>query len=196
MVSNKKKKIKQNAIWRHILLVICGLLLGINIYLTNAYNLLGNKLPMPFGYGTAVVFSGSMEPTFSKDDLIIVKKKDSFDIGDIVVYQSNDSLVVHRVVSMDGDMVVTKGDANNIEDASFDKIAIKGVVIGCIPSLGVFVNAIKTPTGTIVVLLCAFLLIELSFRKQKASDDKRIEDIKAEIRRLREEKEDDDEKYK
>lgn len=196
MVSNKKKKIKQNAIWRHILLVICGLLLGINIYLTNAYNLLGNKLPMPFGYGTAVVLSGSMEPTFSKDDLIIVKKKDSFDIGDIVVYQSNDSLVVHRVVSMDGDMVVTKGDANNIEDASFDKIAIKGVVIGCIPSLGVFVNAIKTPTGTIVVLLCAFLLIELSFRKQKASDDKRIEDIKAEIRRLREEKEDYDEKYK
>ena len=196
MVSNKKKKIKQNAIWRHILLVICGLLLGINIYLTNAYNLLGNKLPMPFGYGTAVVLSGSMEPTFSKDDLIIVKKKDSFDIGDIVVYQSNDSLVVHRVVYMDGDMVVTKGDANNIEDASFDKIAIKGVVIGCIPSLGVFVNAIKTPTGTIVVLLCAFLLIELSFRKQKASDDKRIEDIKAEIRRLREEKEDYDEKYK
>ena len=196
MVSNKKKKIKQNAIWRHILLVICGLLLGINIYLTNAYNLLGNKLPMPFGYGTAVVLSGSMEPTFSKDDLIIVKKKDSFDIGDIVVYQSNDSLVVHRVVSMDGDMVVTQGDANNIEDASFDKIAIKGVVIGCIPSLGVFVNAIKTPTGTIVVLLCAFLLIELSFRKQKASDDKRIEDIKAEIRRLREEKEDYDEKYK
>ena len=78
MVSNKKKKIKQNAIWRHILLVICGLLLGINIYLTNAYNLLGNKLPMPFGYGTAVVLSGSMEPTFSKDDLIIVKKKDRY----------------------------------------------------------------------------------------------------------------------
>lgn len=194
MVSSKKRKIKQNAIWRHILLVICGLLLGINIYLVNANNLLGNKLPMPFGYGAAVVLSGSMEPTFSKDDLILVKKTDNIAIGDIVVYQSNDSLVVHRVVSMDGDMVVTKGDANNIEDASFDKSAIKGVVIGCIPSLGVVVNAIKTPAGTVVVLLCAFLLTELSFRKQKASDDKRIEDIKAEIRRLKEEKGDNDEK--
>ena len=194
MVSSKKRKIKQNAIWRHILLVICGLLLGINIYLVNANNLLGNKLPMPFGYGAAVVLSGSMEPTFSKDDLILVKKTDNIDIGDVVVYQSNDSLVVHRVVSMDGDMVVTKGDANNIEDLSFDKNAIKGVVIGCVPSLGVFVNAIKTPAGTVVVLLCAFLLTELSFRKQKASDDKRIEDIKAEIRRLKEEKGDDDEK--
>ena len=194
MVSSKNRKIKQNAIWRHILLVICGLLLGINIYLVNANNLLGNKMPMPFGYGAAVVLSGSMEPTFSKDDFIIVKKKDSFDIGDVVVYQSNDSLVVHRVVSMDGDMVVTKGDANNIEDASFDKSAIKGVVIGCIPSLGIVVNAIKTPAGTVVVLLCALLLTELSFRKQKASDDKRIEDIKAEIRRLKEEKGDDDEK--
>lgn len=194
MVSSKKRKIKQNAIWRHILLVICGLLLGINIYLVNANNLLGNKLPMPFGYGAAVVLSGSMEPTFSKDDIIFVKKTDSIDIGDVVVYQSNDSLVVHRVVSMDGDMVVTKGDANNIEDASFDKCAIKGVVIGCIPSLGVVVNAIKTPLGTVLVLLCAFLLIELSFRKQKETDDKRIEEIKAEIRRLKEEKEDNDEK--
>ena len=194
MVSSNKRKVKQNAIWRHILLVICGLLLGINIYLVNANNLLGNKMPMPFGYGAAVVLSGSMEPTFSKDDLIFVKKTDSIDTGDIVVYQSNNSLVVHRVVSMDGDMVVTKGDANNIEDSSFDKSAIKGVVVGSIPGLGIIVTAIKTPTGTVVVLLCAFLLIELSFRKQKESDDKRIEDIKAEIRMLKEEKEDNDEK--
>ena len=194
MVSSKNRKIKQNAIWRHILLVICGLLLGINIYLVNANNLLGNKMPMPFGYGAAVVLSGSMEPTFSKDDLILVKKTDNIAIGDIVVYQSNNSLVVHRVVSIDDDVVITKGDANNIEDSSFDKSAIKGVVIGCIPGLGIIVNAIKTPAGTVVVLLCAFLLIELSFRKQKESDDKRIEDIKAEIRMLKEEKEDNDEK--
>ena len=194
MVSSKNRKIKQNAIWRHILLVICGLLLGINIYLVNANNLLGNKMPMPFGYGAAVVLSGSMEPTFSKDDLILVKKTDNIAIGDIVVYQSNNSLVVHRVVSIDDDVVITKGDANNIEDSSFDKSAIKGVVVGSIPGLGIIVNAIKTPTGTVVVLLCAFLLIELSFRKQKESDDKRIEDIKAEIRMLKEEKEDNDEK--
>lgn len=193
MVSSKNRKIKQNAIWRHILLVICGLLLGINIYLVNANNLLGNKMPMPFGYGAAVVLSGSMEPTFSKDDLILVKKTDNIAIGDIVVYQSNNSLVVHRVVSIDDDVVITKGDANNIEDSSFDKSAIKGVVIGCIPGLGIIVNAIKTPAGTVVVLLCAFLLIELSFRKQKESDDKRIEEIKAEIRRLKEEKEGKDE---
>ena len=193
MVSSKNRKIKQNAIWRHILLVICGLLLGINIYLVNANNLLGNKMPMPFGYGAAVVLSGSMEPTFSKDDLILVKKTDNIAIGDIVVYQSNNSLVVHRVVSIDDDVVITKGDANNIEDSSFDKSAIKGVVIGCIPGLGIIVNAIKTPAGTVVVLLCAFLLIELSFRKQKESDDKRIEEIKAEIRRLKEDKEGKDE---
>lgn len=194
MPNQPKKNKKLSALVRRILLALLGLALGVNAYLANANHVLGNKLPMPFGYGAAVVLSGSMEPTFSKDDLIIVKKKDSFGIGDVVVYQSNDSLVVHRVVSMDGDMVVTKGDANNIEDSSFDKSAIKGVVVGCIPSLGVVVNAIKTPAGTVVVLLCAFLLTELSFRKQKASDDKRIEDIKAEIRRLKEEKGDDDEK--
>lgn len=192
MLSHKLKKRKQNTIGRHILLAICGALLGINIYLTNANNLLGNKMPTPFGYGAAVVLSGSMEPTLSKDDLIFVKKTDRIDIGDIVVYQADDSLVVHRVVFIDGEIVTTKGDANNIADPAFEKSAIKGVVVGSVPKAGIVVNAIKTPAGTIVVLLCAFLLIELSFRKQKEVDDKKIEAIKDEIRRLKEETDKED----
>ena len=189
MLSNQFTKRKQHTIWRHILLGICGVLFGISIYLTNANKLLGNKLPMPFGYGAAVVRSGSMEPTFSKDDLIFVKETDSIAAGDIVVYQSNHSMVVHRVVSIEDDVVTTKGDANNTEDLPFDKSAIKGVVIGWVPKLGMVVNAMKTPLGTVAVLLCAFLMIELSFRKQKKADDQKMEAIKAEIRRLKEERE-------
>lgn len=182
-----KKKRSKNFI-RRMILVALGIILGINIYLANANSLLGNKLPMPFGYGAAVVLSGSMEPTFSKDDLIFVKKTDDISMGDIVVYQSGNELIVHRIISISKDMVVTQGDANNVSDPPFEKSAVKGVVVGWIPYAGILVNVLKTPTGTILVLLFAFLLVELSFRKQKNKDNEELESIKEEIRRLKEEK--------
>ena len=65
-------------------------MIGFNVYLANAYGLVGNQLPMPFGYGAAVVLSGSMEPEFSEGDLILIKEtKDylkKFKIN-LVVYQ-------------------------------------------------------------------------------------------------------------
>ena len=185
--SERSKRKKHSALWRRLLLALLGVILGINIYLANASGLLGNKLPMPFGYGAAVVLSGSMEPTFSKDDLILVKQTDSIDVGDIVVYQSGGMLVVHRVIALDGDLVTTQGDANNTADPALEKSAVMGTVIGWIPGVGVVVNALKTPAGTIGVLVCAFLMTELSFRKQKEKDEKELEAIKEEIRRLRSE---------
>lgn len=183
--TNNKKK--ASALARRLGLAVLGLFLGLNMYLLNAERVLGNTLPMPFGYGAAVVLSGSMEPTFSKDDLILVKQTDAIAVGDIVVFQSDGMLVVHRVIAVDGDMVTTQGDANNSADPAFEKSAVMGIVIGWIPRVGVVVNALKTPAGTIGVLVCAFLLIELSFRKQKEKDDKELEAIKEEIRRLRSE---------
>lgn len=182
-----KKKSSKNFI-RRLVLVALGIVLGINLYMANANKLLGNRLPMPFGYGAAVVLSGSMEPTFSKDALIFVKETDEVRVGDIVVYQSGNELIVHRIVSISKDMVVTQGDANNVADPPFEKSAVKGVVLGWIPYAGILVNILKTSTGTILVLLCAFLLVELSFRKQKDKDNEELEAIKEEIRRLKEEK--------
>ena len=70
----KKNKVGKD-ILRVLLLAVCGLVLGLNIYSANAKSLVGNHLPMPFGYGAAVVLSGSMEPTLSVGDLILVNPK-------------------------------------------------------------------------------------------------------------------------
>lgn len=184
------KRKKHPALWRRLLLALLGVILGINIYLANAGRLLGNALPMPFGYGAAVVLSGSMEPTFSKDDLVFVKRTDAIAVGDIVVYQFERSLVVHRIIELDGGMVITRGDANSTADPAFEKSAVLGVVIGWVPRVGAAVNALKTPAGMILVLVCAFLMIELSFQKQKEKDEEELEAIKEEIRRLKSEGED------
>ena len=81
---------------RWIVLIVCGAILGFNIYNINANRLMRNQLPMPFGYGMATVLSGSMEPEFSKGDLLIVGESDEFNLNDIVVFEDGHSLVVHR----------------------------------------------------------------------------------------------------
>lgn len=182
-----KQNKKQRPLVRRIILIIIGLILGLNVYFANAKGIVGNKLPMPFGYGMANVLSGSMEPTFSKGSLLIVKETKDVKQGDIIVYQSGSELIVHRVIKVDQNQITTQGDANNIADPTFDKAQIKGVVILWIPVLGSIVNTLKTPVGIILVLLCAFLLVEGSFRRQKEADVEEIEAIKEEIRRLKEE---------
>ena len=115
---------------RVAVLVLVSLVLGINVYLWNARSLTGNALPMPFGFGAALVLTGSMEPTIMVDDLIFVKEAQSYAPDDIVVFQSGSLLVVHRVVEVREDQLITRGDANNTADAPVAIADVKGTVVG------------------------------------------------------------------
>lgn len=187
LMKERHRKNKYPALIRRILLVVLGILLGLSVYLTNANSLAGNKLPMPFGYGTAVVLSGSMEPVLSVNDVIIVHESESYDINDIVVYDSGSSMIVHRIIEQHGDMFITKGDANNTSDEPISREAVKGKVILSIPHAGAVVNAIRSPIGIVIIIIIAILLIEGSFQRKRKNDEERIEEIKEEIRRLKEE---------
>lgn len=180
-------KKKFPSILRTIFLIVVSLVLGINIYNWNARSLTGNVLPMPFGYGGAVVLSGSMEPAIMTNELILVKAQESYEVGDVVVFQSGNMLVVHRIVAMDENTVTTRGDANNIDDAPVEKALIKGRVFAHVPNVGSLVRLLKTPLATIALIIGAVLLVELPFQKEKERKEDELEKIKAEIRRLKEE---------
>ncbi len=181
------KKLKD--IIRVTLIALVAVIIGLKIYSWNAETLVGNAMPMPFGYGSAVVLSGSMEPELSVNDLIIVRQKDIYEIGDIVVYQNGYDLIVHRIININDETVITMGDANNIADEPISRKNIKGSVVISIPFVGVVVSFLKSTIGIIVMIVAAFLLIEMSFHQKKKRDYKDIDAIKAEIRRLKEEQE-------
>ena len=183
------QKIKKSllVIVRWIVIVLCGVVLGVNIYSMNAGRLVGDHLPMPFGYGAAVVLSGSMEPEFSVDDLIVVKKTDDFEERDIVVFQSNGSLVVHRVIQIDGDTVTTQGDANNTPDEPIERKNVKGVVLFHVPKIGLLVHFMQSPIGSIIVSAVAILLVEIPRRRERQKDAEELDKIKEEIRCLKDE---------
>ena len=178
------------------MMVIISVVFGFAIYAWNSYGLTGNMLPMPFGVGVGVVMSPSMEPYLSEDDLIIVVEQDEYAVGDVVVYQQRAMLVVHKIYSIDGEEVVTYGTNNDgALDAPIHVSAIKGKVVRSYEKIGVVVNALKTPIGTVSILLIAGALLVYSYKaeKKESAEAESVEQIRNEIERLKEQLEKPDE---
>ncbi len=75
------------------------------------------------------VETGSMEDKIHPGDYILLYKKSDYHVGDIVTYRVNDYFITHRIISIDGKKVITKGDANNVEDAEISLGQIEGKAI-------------------------------------------------------------------
>lgn len=187
MKKKNPQKIRASTVWRRILLVVVSVIFGVNVYIWNAGILGGNSMPMPFGIGSAVVMSGSMEPTLSVNDWVCIRESEEYFVGDIVVYQSGRDLIIHEIIDIDDGVVTTKGQANNVADEPIDIKYVKGRMIFAIPHIGIAVNFTKSLPGTIILLTLAIVLVEMSWKKEKSVKDDEIDEIKAEIRELQKE---------
>lgn len=185
---HQKKRFSKKTIFRYIVFSFIGIVLGLFVYTQNAKGLLKDKIPMPFGYGMSVVLSGSMESRLSVDDLVIIKATDNYKVNDIVLFQDGNSLVIHRIIEIDGDTVTTKGDANNTADEPINKRQIKGVLVYDIAGLGAVINILKQPVSVFIILAAAFLLTEFSYRKEKDTDTEELDEIKKMIEELKKDK--------
>lgn len=186
MQKKQKRLSKRYGILRALLLVLIGGILGLQLYKWNAATMARDVLPMPFGWGSAVIMSGSMEPVLSVDDMVVIHEQDSYETGDIVVYQnSRATLVIHRIVDINGEVYILQGDSNNAPDEPITKDMIKGKMVLAIPNIGAFVRAVKGSAGTIILIFLAFYLAEYLWNKQKRIEQEKVATIKAEIELLR-----------
>ncbi len=77
----------------------------------------------PFGITILEVSSDSMNPIFNKGDIVIVKKQESYEIGDIITYYLDENcLITHRIVEKYENGFITKGDDNNVNDKEIVKL--------------------------------------------------------------------------
>jgi signal peptidase len=182
-----KKTKKIITILKIFFAVFVSVIIGFNLYLFNSKVFLKEKLPMPLGYGTAVVVSNSMYPYLEINDLIIVKKTNDYEVGDVIVYDDGNVLVVHRIVEIDENTFVAKGDANNSNDKAYSVNLIKGEVVNIIPKLGVLQEITTNPLIGLPCLAIAFFLFELSFRIDKKEEPKENDELQEEIERLKSE---------
>jgi signal peptidase I len=134
------------------------LLLPIIIILIVGFNFLG-----PFRL--CAVPTGSMEPNIPTWSLCLVNVKtpyEDIETGDIVVYErKSDGLrIIHRVIAITDAGMVTKGDANSIDDGvSVTPDNLFGKYLGHIPQLGRLPMLIRTPAGIAVIAVLAIGLL-------------------------------------
>ncbi len=172
---------------RAVLILVISLTLGLTVYTWNAKRMMHNELPMPFGVGASVVLTGSMEPTLRVNDLVVVRRADEYNVGDIVVFQQGNQLIIHRIIEKNDEeaKITTKGDANNIDDGQIPVSAVKGKYSFRVPFVGLIVKGLKTVPGIIIVLgLSAFLMIK-SWRNERMESDKDLDDLRKQIAELK-----------
>lgn len=157
-----------SAIWR-VMLILLAAVLAISAC-TLAYDkfVKKSKIPSVFGYSVLIVASPSMTGAIEAGDAIIIKKSDSYAVGDVITYFPADEnfSVTHRIVRMEGDKFYTKGDANQSEDP--DPVLIEqiaGKVAVKLDKVGYFIEWLKSPVGmifaaTFIVLLILIIVIE------------------------------------
>ncbi|MDC3413623.1 signal peptidase I [Aquibacillus sp. 3ASR75-11] len=158
---------------KHMSNLLTGLLFALLIVM--AFIVISTKAssgePSFFGYQLKTVMSGSMAPTFQTGSVIAVNltgETTKFKKGDVITFmQSNNQLVTHRIYEVRGSgkqmQYITKGDNN--ENPDFNPVLSQNVVAKysgfTIPYLGYFIEFIKSPKGTALVLFIPGVLLLL-----------------------------------
>jgi signal peptidase len=107
-------------------------------------------------YEVLIVRSGSMEPTLSTGGVVIVDRNAlSPRVGTIASFRQLDgTMVTHRVVGMDGERYITRGDANRTNDTvTRPATAVYGGVVLALPIVGYIVHLLGHPVAFLILLL-------------------------------------------
>lgn len=113
----------------------------------------------------AVTFGVSMEPHFHHGDLVVLRRRAHYTVGDVVAYRSHDlhKNVLHRIIAVHGDRYTFKGDNNTWIDpehpTSADLVGSEWLHFG---GAGNWVSALHKPLDAAVVSGIAVLLLVLS----------------------------------
>ncbi len=117
-------------------------------------------------FGIANIYkvkTGSMEDGIHTGDYILIVKKKTYKVGDIVTFKKGEYFVTHRIVKKNGNIIVTKGDANNIEDEEININSIVGEVVYA----GGIINYLINYKFFIAGFLLILYLISWFFNKKK-----------------------------
>jgi signal peptidase I len=129
-------------------------------------NILSMNNKSLFGFRIYRVISGSMQPALQIGDVIIIKKANNYAEKDIITYDNGLTTITHRIKSINGDEIVTEGDANDAPDQPITKDRILGKYFFRISTFSVFSIMLtgKTIYLIMVLVLFAILLFAISDR--------------------------------
>lgn len=168
----KTRKINMLGCILNILITVVVVITIIGLYYMAQVKILNKDYANIFGYTFFEVATGSMANTINIGDIVVVKVNEAFKENDIIVYKEENSFITHRVIKIDGQDLITRGDANNSEDKPIKSDQILGKVIYVIPKIGIWRRVLASPEilGMIVIfiiLLGVVLMLTSKTEKEK-----------------------------
>ena len=168
----KTRKINMIGCILNILITVVVVITIIGLYYMAQVKILNKDYANIFGYTFFEVATGSMTNTINIGDIVVVKVNETFKENDIIVYKEENSFITHRVIKIDGQDLITRGDANNSEDKPIKSDQILGKVIYVIPKIGIWRRVLASPEilGMIIIsiiLLGVVLMLTSKTEKEK-----------------------------
>ena len=102
-----------------------------------------------------------MSPTIKIGDIVIVKIGEQVQEEDIITYKKDNSFITHRIIEIDGESIIAKGDNNNTQDEAITQDAIIGKVVFIINDVEVWKNVFSDINVIIPIIITVVLLVIL-----------------------------------
>ena len=177
---NHLKKITKLVV--NVLTCILLMILGLIIYGKLVITFGKTGYPNYFGYTFFEIASGSMKPTLQINDIILVKiTKDNLKKGDIIAFQTDNAIITHRILYIDGNIITVKGDSNNVVDKPITTEQVIGKEVKIFHKLGIWKKVFSEPK-IIIALFITLLLFDFALtyngKKVDEGNDKKKDVLK------------------
>lgn len=161
----------------NLLIIVVIFCLGIAAYTFIQVKVLNKDYANYFGYTYFHTISGSMEDSINVDDYVIVKITKNVGLGDIISFKADKMIVTHRIIEIDDEKIVTKGDANNSVDNPIDKNQVIGKVVYIGRNYGKVLKIISEPI-VFISFFATIVLFNLVFYDEKKERSEKDEEIR------------------
>ena len=130
-------------------------------------------IPSFWGHKPLVVISGSMEPTLTVGGLLYYERIEieDFKKGDIVVFETKDHIISHRIIDKKDGKFITKGDANNSKDGVINKSQVVGKVIKILPYFGIIRKTFFNPLVLVTLIITLYTISYVLRSTSKIDND-------------------------
>lgn len=174
-LKEKTKKLREVLSWV-ILIAMCCLMV-FTVYNARVAMKTGESKFL-FGFRPVLVLTGSMEPYMMTNGLALTRQVDSMadlEVGDVVTYHLYDEngelmrnegnvpiRITHRIISIEGDDIYTKGDNNNVDDGFALGLAnIEAEVVGVFNGTAWLADKWQTTSGKVMLIAFPLALVLL-----------------------------------
>jgi len=164
-----------------LLCVILLSLLCLNLFTLWSVGKIKSGEPVRTGHFCAIIGSGSMEPTLSVNDFLIIKAGVSYVPGDIVTYVTQrGALVTHEIKEVTPNGYITKGKANNIPDEEISRQRVLGKTVFALPKAGGVIGTLNSNVGMVLMIFgftMVWIIWKLKGGKGEKTEERVFEDI-------------------